>query len=97
MRLALLLCAALVGCQSVPVVPPRNVVVFCVLPDKHTEAVGVPVKPSGDYSQKDVAVFIFELHRAARLLDTQRQAARQWSRECESRAAEQRDNNKGAE
>ncbi|RXE49199.1 hypothetical protein [Chromohalobacter israelensis] len=77
----------LTGCESVPErpPPPDPAPVVCTLPAGLTEQRTEPVRPAGDYTQRDVATYVTSLHAWGAEGWRRLAAANQYSRACEAR------------
>lgn len=84
MRLLVLMVAMLSGCASTPdpVPPVLPAPVLCLVPGEMTGSQARPEKPTGDYSQQDVADYLNELHRWAITGWLKVQSIKQWSDDC---------------
>lgn len=76
----------LAGCASSPEPVPRPeplpAPVLCALPEGQTVQEPEPERPTGDYSQRDVALYMERLHRWGSRGWTRLAAAREWSDNC---------------
>lgn len=91
MKLITLMLVALVvaGCAGTPEPLPRPeplpAPVLCDLPEAQTVQEPEPERPVGNYSQRDVALYIERLHRWGSRGWTRLAAAREWSNNCVDR------------
>lgn len=77
------LIALLAGCSTTPDPPPMPPApVLCVVPDKMTDQDDKPARPTGDYSQKDVADYIKRLHRWGSQGWLKIKSIDRWSSDC---------------
>ncbi|MEX0745304.1 MAG: hypothetical protein WD118_06850 [Phycisphaeraceae bacterium] len=75
--------AVLAGCAATPdPPPPLPIPVLCALPAGMTDPETPPDKPEGDYTQRDVSLYIAALHRWGAGGWKNVAAARQWSTDC---------------
>lgn len=86
-----LIAASVAGCTANrPDMPPAIQVapsVLCAAPGEMTTPEARPEKPHGDYTQRDVALFIEQLHRWGQRGWKRLAAVRAWSMGCVDRAA----------
>lgn len=82
---------ALTGCAAAPEPMPRPepmpTPVLCALPDGQAVQEPEPERPAGEYTQRDVALYIERLHRWGSRGWMRLTAAREWSENCVDRAA----------
>lgn len=78
--------ALLAGCSTtpepLPVPPIQPTPVLCTVPAKLTEPEEQPARPTGSYSQKDVADYIKRLHHWGSQGWLQLQSIDRWSSDC---------------
>lgn|SRR5690554_5998173 len=84
----IVLAVLLAGCGSQPAIPPPApvVVVLCAVPGEMTLSEAEPVRPAGDYTQRQVALYLGELHRWGSGGWERLEAVRAWSNDCVDRA-----------
>lgn len=93
MRLIVLVVALLVlaGCASAPEPMPRPAPtptpVLCALPEGQAVREPEPERPAGNYTQRDVALYVERLHRWGSRGWARLMAAQNWSDGCVNRAA----------
>lgn len=85
--LVLLLSGCASSPESLPSPEPLPAPVLCALPEGQTIQEPAPERPVGDYTQRDVALYIERLHRWGNRGWTRLAAAREWSDNCVDRAA----------
>lgn len=83
----------LAGCAAQPdrspSAPPAPV--LCAVPEGMTDRDPEPQKPRGDYSQKDVSLFIEGLHRWGTSSAARLGAIERWTAGCRERARKRRE------
>ncbi|OLO06864.1 hypothetical protein BTW08_15325 [Salinicola sp. MH3R3-1] len=89
---AIITVALLTACESVPTSTPPPVidneppVVICAIPAGMTESKAEPSKPIGNYSQRDVGLYLQALHRWGSRGWLRLARVDERSRECQARA-----------
>ena len=83
--LLLILVATLSGCASRPA-PVITIWTFCEVPAEMTQVQPPLAKPAGDYSQKDVAIYITNLRKDDDIHRALLSSIRLWSDSCRERA-----------
>ncbi|SFT74016.1 hypothetical protein [Halomonas saccharevitans] len=85
----LLVVLILAGCASAPAPPPEPPprAVVCAPGPGMTEDEASPDKPAGEYTQRDVARYMAEVHQWGSRGWKKLARVRQWSRDCVDRAA----------
>jgi hypothetical protein len=91
-RIAVVLIASVLLCACAAPAPlprpePLATPVFCAVPEVQTEREKEPDRPVGEYTQRDVALYIEGLHRWGSRGWTRLDAVREWSESCVERAA----------
>lgn len=78
----------LTGClaTAVPEVPPAPTPVVCAASAALTEQESEPLRPTGQYTQRAVALYIKQLHRWGTRGWDKLAATRSWSQRCVDRA-----------
>jgi len=84
---ALCLVLGLAGCAATPEPAPQPPAplpapVVCALPAGMSEPEPPPQRPEGEYTQRDVAEFVAELHRWGSRGWEKLARARHWSQDC---------------
>lgn len=78
------------ACSSAPEVHPQPeplpVIVLCELPEGMAQADSAPAAPRGEYSQRDVALYVIRLHQWGDAANQRLQAIYEWSEDCVQRA-----------
>jgi hypothetical protein len=84
--LVLILPLLLLGCTTQPpappLPPPLPVQVVCALPESMTTPQPQPLRPTGDYTQRDVGLYLLQLHAWAAEGWARLDAVRQRSDDC---------------
>lgn len=83
--LLLILVATLSGCANRPA-PIITIWTFCEVPVEMTQVQPLLAKPEGDYSQKDVAIYITNLRKHDDIHRALLSSIRLWSDSCRERA-----------
>ncbi len=85
---ALVACVAMVGCavNAPPEVAPVPAPVVCAPSAALTDGEPEPSRPAGQYTQRDVALYIKQLHRWGARGWEKLAASRSWSQSCVDRA-----------